>query len=329
MGVGRCLSLRNYSGTKSWSIYDDRKRLTESYLIDKNGDTLISEQYKWQYDRLIKTIIDGVERVFVYGKTLQDTVKVIPSDEGLKKHHPGYNGTAGKIPDTNDPEYELFVMNPYGSLYFGYEKNEFLKTSSAKKKSSDLNILKKIATGGCVNEEIGMPDTYCLRLEKNDFLDNDRNQEQGRYGYPGNKDTLDYGYFYFQPHIDFEYRCNAFGKYQPYFDGYVKNEFIIIMQSTWKYNEGKWHERCWASTDLQSTYRHETKHFKNTIAALNRFTKSTPAITYDTIEKCGTQADDDRKVINYKWNEWDKAEREHDNPESPRYGGSRRDYSCN
>jgi hypothetical protein len=40
-----------------------------------------------------------------YGKTLRDTIKVIPSDEGLYFHQ-GYNNSVGKIPNEDEPMYE-------------------------------------------------------------------------------------------------------------------------------------------------------------------------------------------------------------------------------
>ncbi len=334
------MSLRNHSGTKSWSIYDDRKRLTESYLIDKNGDTLISEQYKWQNDRLIKTIIDGVERIFVYGKTLQDTVKVIPSDEGLKNYHPGYNGTAGKIPDTNDSGYKRFATNPYRYLSFEYETNESSEIYSAAKKlpvslaktsAFFLDSMSAIITKGCVNEDSDMPDTYCVRYKKEKIPDNYDSRRQGTYGYPGKLDTLFYGHSNAQPYFYFECECDVSGKYKLSFDVYTENEYIMIMKSTWKYNNNeKWHERYWERADLQKTYKHETYHIKNIEKALDRILKSAAQTnSHDTNEECRNSAELNLDLMTYKWNEWYKAEQEHGTPESPKYGGHRNDYPCN
>jgi hypothetical protein len=335
------MSLRNYFGTKSWSIYDDKKRLMESYLIDENGDTLISEQYKWQNDRLIKTRIDGVERVFVYGKTLQDTVKVIPSDEGLKNFHPGYNKTAGRIPDVSDPRYKLFATNPYRYLFFSNEENESSEAYSAMKKRTAflakasaaflIDSMGVIITKGCVNEDSGMPDTYCMRYKKEKIPDNSNNRRQGAFGYPGNLDTLLYGNSNAEAYFYSNCECDASGKYRLSFNGHAENQYIIIMLSTWKYNNTeKWHERCWLPADLQKTYRHETHHIRNVENAINRILKAATQISsYDTNDECKYSAEFSLDLMTYKWEEWYKAEQEHRSPESPKYGGSRNDKPCN
>jgi hypothetical protein len=99
-------------GSKYEKFYDGQGRVTSYFWINRNNDTLVSERYFWKDGRLIKTIFNGVERNFIYGKTLQDTVKVIPSDEGLY-FHSGYNNSVGKIPGENDPKYKSFIENPY------------------------------------------------------------------------------------------------------------------------------------------------------------------------------------------------------------------------
>jgi hypothetical protein len=177
-----------------------------------------------------------------------------------------------------------------------------------------------------------MPDAFCVRYKRKKIPNNNEDViKQGRnYGYPGRGDTLFYGESDAQPYINYDCCSNAFGRYQPSFSGYTGNEYIMIMQSTWKYSDKeKWHERCWARADLQGTYRHEAKHIKNARDALEKILKSTIQVnSYGTIDECGDRAQTGRELMLYKWNEWYKAEHEHRNFESPRYFGVRNDYSC-
>jgi len=111
-------------GVRSLRRYDDAGHLNERYMIDGNGDTLISVKYEWKKGRLVRMIADGIVRNYIYGKTLKDTVRVEPSDEGFN-YHSGYNGTVGKIPEEGEPRYEIFIRDPYGHVSFesGYEES--------------------------------------------------------------------------------------------------------------------------------------------------------------------------------------------------------------
>jgi hypothetical protein len=326
--------LRASDGTISWSKYDNKNRLTESYLVNGKGDTLISERYEWKGSKLAKTIIEGVKRVYVYGKTLQDTVKVIPSDDWIKDYYnSGYNGTAGMMPEEGTSEYEVFARGPYR---YRYEENSNINFA-AKNSAGSLNILQKKTdpSGSCVDKELHMPVTECIRDEYDDIINpNSRETKaQGYYGWPGNRDTLAYGSSDAQLHVDIECKCNAFGKYQPYFSGYTDKEIIRIKQSTWKYyyERGYWQERCWHRNDLNRTYRHEAQHIKNGRAAANEIIAfASIYVAYDEIEECAHYVEDKRSLIKNKWNEWYKKEQEHANPNSPnKYGGFRFDDPCN
>jgi len=331
-GVAR---LRASDGTVSWSRYDDKNRLTESYLLNKKGDTLISEQYEWKNGRLAKTIIDGVTRSYIYGKTLRDTVRVIPSDNWIRDYYnSGYNGTAGKIPEEGTPEYGIFARWPYRYALSEKSSGTYF---AVKNSTGSLNVLQKRFdySGSCVDKQPSISDTVrivCIRDERNEIPDNDSTRRQGYYGWPGKERLLSYGASDAQFHLTFECKCNAFGKYQAYFSGSTVNEIIAIKQSTWRYyNEGQyWQERCWYKGDLNNTYEHEVAHIKNCREKADRIAKSAIAITYDAIEKCREQASKEHTWLENKWKLWYEKEQNHGNPNSPTYGGLRLvDKPCN
>jgi hypothetical protein len=232
-------------------------------------------------------------------------------------------------------------MSPYRYLSFSYEENESseayfaakrLSASLAKASSVFLDTLGATITRGCVSEDSDMPDAFCVRYKRGKIIDNEENRDQGRnYGYPGSKGSLFYGESDAQPYFDPECRCGAFGKYRLSFSGYTINEYIGIMQSTWKYSDReKWHERCWERGDLQGTYRHEAHHIKNARNALDRIIKSTSQINfYDTEDECLYRAETGIDLMHYKWYEWYKLEKAHGNFGGPYvYLVPRRDRSC-
>jgi len=324
---------RTSSGIRSLRRYDDVGHLKERNMIDSNGDTLTSEQYEWKNGRLIRMTANGVVRNYIYGKTLQDTIYVEPSDEGFN-YHSGYNGTAGKIPEEGTFEYKFFAMEPYGHAYSSKKKeNKLLDTNFAlKKTSSSLNILKKIEMQGCVKEveKDDMPEPQCVRLQEKDIFINHITME---YGYPSSNGQPVYGYSDFELSLDFWCECNKFGRYQSYFIASTFNERIEINQSFWKYDFSKkyWHEHCWRKEDLWDTYKHETRHIGNARTTADNIQKGILPFTYDTKEKCEKYLGEEEKIARVKWNVWYDNERKHknENPKSPQYGGIRLYNVCN
>jgi len=334
-GVAR---LRASDGTVSWSRYDDKNRLTESYLLDSKGDTLISEQYEWKNGRLAKTIIDGVARNYIYGKTLRDTVRVIPPDNWTRDYYnSGYNGTAGKMPEEGTPEYGIFARWPYG---YALSEESSGTSFAAKSSASSLNVLQKRinTTGSCVDKELGMPSTFCIRDEFYDINqpNSEASRRQGKYGWPGNGDFLAYGSSTFSYSFTFECECNSSGKYQPFFRDYTDFEEILIKESTWKYNRERefWYEFCWYRPDLNKTYRHEVQHIRNARKARDEMVKFASIYNINapnTPRECKEQGNEGIDWILNRFEEWKKREYEHINLNSPeKYSGYRNDgYICN
>jgi len=304
------------SDIRSLRKYDDKKRLTERYMVDGNGDTLTSEKYEWKNGRLVKTKIDGVERVYIYGKTLKDTVKVIPTDEGLN-YHSGYNGTAGKIPEEDEPGYEIFAMSPYGHMYFNDNKSKTSVVSFVSKSSTLLMLRKDNPSNSCANvdikEEPDMPEAQCIRLA----------QGEG----------IEHGYSNFYFYLTFECECNTFGKYQSSFTGETIDEVLYVHLSFWKHQplENHWQEYCRRKNDLQRTYNHETKHIKNARYKASYLAKTTPTFTYYTKTECEDYGFFAILRSAERWDEWSELERKHKNtnPPSPANARDAYDYPCN
>ncbi len=325
---------RTSSGYRSLRKYDDTGHLKERNMIDSNGDTLTSEWYEWENNRLIRMTANGVVRNYIYGKTLQDTVYVEPSDEGFN-YHSGYNGTAGKIPEGTF-EYKIFAMNPYGHAHFGYEEEPPEDYFVPEKFSSSLNILAKSVTRGCVSEETGMPRAQCIRLNKRDIPIN-ANRNFG-YSHRSRRDTITYGYADAELSINYKCECNASGKYRPSFSGKAINEILEVIKSIWRYDEptNDWYEYCWNRRDLQNTYWHEVRHINNGREAAKTIVESTSflRIAFDTKEKCESDAKREYEftieILMEKWNKWYDMEKLHANPNSPpASGGFRDEIYCN
>jgi hypothetical protein len=118
---------RHSGGERNEYFYDNQGRITSHFYIRANKDTMTSDRYFWEKGRLVKTVFDGVERTFIYGKTLLDTVRVTPIDIGTY-FHPGYDNSVGKIPNENDPEYKDFTRSPYNY----YARPELLERQKAR-----------------------------------------------------------------------------------------------------------------------------------------------------------------------------------------------------
>jgi hypothetical protein len=329
---------RTSSGISSLSRYDDKERLKEYYRTDE-GDTLESQRYEWKNGRLVRMTANGVVRNYIYGKTLSDTVRVVPSDEGFN-YHRGYNGTAGKIPEEGTLDYETFSRSPYGHVAFGEEeKNEYEESSpfyfaaknSAPENSGSLNVLGKTVTQGCISKENyldDMPEPQCVRFQKNDIPANLTRKEAEnllKYGYPCGENSPSYGRSDFKLSLSHTCNCNASGEYQPYFIGKVIKPFIEVYQNSLVYESSRddWRERCWRRDDLLMTYIHETKHVRNArifTLSLNSFASKSEM---KTKEECEKNAAKDHQTLEKKWNEWYINEQYHVNPNSPKYTGPR------
>jgi hypothetical protein len=270
-------------------------------------------------------------RNYIYGKTLKDTVRVAPSDEGFN-YHRGYNGTAGKIPEEGTPDYEIFARNPYGHVAFGEEEEDeelpnayFAAKKSAPENTGSLNVLAKTTSYGCVTREPSMPTdiprAQCIRYERKDIPYNAPNN--GLYGHSD-----------VQLSVSFKCECNASGKYQPSFSGKTTKEKIEVYMSVWRYNflDDNLREYCRDKVNLQRTYAHEVQHIINARYKANNIGKLALTITYDTKEKCEKQAKEEKDIhLVDIWNEWYRSEQRHENkiPKSPEVGRDSYDSPCN
>jgi hypothetical protein len=121
------------------TIRDGQGRVTNEMYIDKNNDTLKNERYFWKNSRLVKTVLRGVERIFIYG-TPCDSVIVEPPDVVPASWDFGrplvYNKSFGLIPEEKDPEYHKFKMFPYGGYHITSELLERQKARCEEYKKS-------------------------------------------------------------------------------------------------------------------------------------------------------------------------------------------------
>jgi len=323
------VSLKISSGAISLRKYDSNDRLIENYLVGEKGDTLISEQYKWKNGRLVKTIFNKIERIYLYGKKSTDTVYVIPSDEELRYSHPGYNKSVGLIPEENVPLYKLFSRNPYNYISFENER-ELIANYFVSENSIQQNVLRKSINNSYAIQENGMPKLECIRYEKKDVPNTAENR---LIGYPRELGQILYGHTDYQLSLKYECQCNALGKYQPLFTSEAISKKIEVYLSVWKYNYPNeyWHELCWDKRDIQNTYNHETQHIKNARQVAKNIAASAIIITYDTKEKCKEYAEEEQKWLTDKWYMWYDLEQEHknENPKSPPKGVPRNGYQCN
>ena len=107
--------IKGDGGGEDITIRDEQGRITDNLFIGKNNDTLRREQYFWQNGRLVRTIMKGVERNFIYGSPC-DSIIVDPPDDSPRGDFsppPVYHKSFGLIPEESDPEYEEFKRHPY------------------------------------------------------------------------------------------------------------------------------------------------------------------------------------------------------------------------
>jgi len=333
--AGRETRFRTASGISSISRYDDRERLKEYYRIDGKGDTLESQQYEWKNGRLVRMTANGLVRNYIYGKTLRDTVRVEPSDEGFN-YHRGYNGTAGKIPEEGTSGYETFSRNPYGHMHFGEVEeesleNDFVSKSFVLKKSNSLNVLAKAISYDCIREEykIDSIPPQCIKFTENDVIKNS-NALTRLFGYPSENGRPTYGRSDAKLSLKFECQCNSSGKYQLSFSGKAIDKEIEVYQNFWRYSYEKesWYERCWDKVKLPETYKHEIQHIENAMHKANALSNEAKKDSSSSRKECDKNGIEESKRLEKKWNEWYKMEMDHRNQNSPTYSGERNEYIC-
>jgi hypothetical protein len=319
---------RTSSGTRSLRKYDSKKRLIENYLTNGKGDTLISEQYFWGSERLVRMIENGLERKYIYGKNSLDTIRVIPSDHGVRSHS-GYDGSVGKIPSENDPMYKFFALDPYK-----YTKHE---SDDDESDNSTYNVfaLFKLPSEGLPNffcKEIrtthGMPPVECIRYTRK-YVSQRANI---RYPYPHKNGLFIYGEA--DSELPKKINCKCIdGKFYIDYKHKPINEYIQVVMSGWRYNnaENTWMESCWMQNELQSTYNHETFHIDNMRKAADvfylKFFKEEP---FDTEKECLRKGEEQLFLLELAWGLWYQDEKKHggDRWENKVYGEYREGIRC-
>jgi hypothetical protein len=108
---------RHSSGERIEFFYDEQGRKTGFFYLRANKDTMSSERYFWEKDKLVKTIIYGVERNYIYGSPCDSVIveppDIVMSDSDVSFSTTIYHKSFGLIPEEKDPEYENFKKGPY------------------------------------------------------------------------------------------------------------------------------------------------------------------------------------------------------------------------
>jgi len=298
-------------GLKILNLHDKQWRVTNK-IMTKNNDTIFSDQYFWKGNKLIKTRIDGVERIYIYGNSSQDTIKVIPSDnEGQIFFHSGYNNTIGRIPDEKDPEYKYFVKNPY-AVYGKFPKN--------------ISSLQQ-----------GMPILFKL----NNVSESYSRLLEPKYKNPSFKECIDKniiygynrGYSNVNPYLDAKCQTDTKGCY--YVDYSIKpiNKSMTIYQSHIAYDNTnkKWQRYCVSQSELNLTFIHEMQHINNAEYVMSRYAEDNmlkKMNSFDTKDECNRKKDSAENIFWNKWSIWYEKEREHKNklPEDLRASPQQRNF---
>ncbi|MDR2978190.1 MAG: hypothetical protein LBU56_02030 [Rickettsiales bacterium] len=327
--LARSVRSRTSLGMKIERLHDQQWRLTNSTMI-KSNDTLTSEQYIWESGRLVKMFENGLERIYIYGKTFQDPVRVIPSDEGIS-FHPGYDNSVGMMLDEKHPMYKFFAFDPYGSVFAGYK----MEKPEAYSQSFGSQMLGKIIypTPRCVESE--NPDKYfpkaeCVRMERGDIP----TDHKKHLFYPGENSGATYGLASFDFDITaFDCKCNLDDGlfHVSYNDSLlIVNKKIKVFFSAWYYKSltsENWEERCWKKDDKQRTYEHEVKHLDNARkVAIDEFNAHMFS-KYKTEAECIERSQAKIFMAYLNWSNWARAEKKHENfhprsPEPDRYRGN-------
>jgi hypothetical protein len=319
-------SLKVSSGARSLRRYDSEYRLMENYLINGKGDTLISEQYEWKNGRLVRMVEDGMARMYIYGSKITDTVRVIPSDYGVRSHS-GYDKTAGKIPNEDDPMYEFFAMDPY--IYTKYDEEEQEEVVHS---ASNISVLQKLPSGNgildscfTIKKMAGMS-SECVRYTKEQVLQN----ANKNFPYPYEKGKILYGQSDAKLSKKFDCKCIN-GKYHIDYKYMPIDEYIQVMLSGWKYKSNDWKEYCWNRRELQSTYDHETLHIDHMRASAENFYLTYFKKTiFDTENKCMEKGDKQLRLLHLAWGLWRQDEKNHGENrwEDKAHGGYREGTQC-
>jgi hypothetical protein len=290
-------------GVKATAEYDAAWRINKYYLID-NNDTITTEQYIWKNGRLAKMIQNGLERIYIYGKTLQDTVKVIPSDEGLYFHQ-GYNNSAGKIPDEDDPMYEYFAKDPYGGVYVSNDKNNKL-------------FLSKLSAYQYPIVELDVPIPKLVNPSRDNCklpICPERDDISGFVRF-GNL-LLDENNTTIWPScvMDINF-CN----YRISYGIEVDILQFEILQSILIYNitERKYDRYCRTAREIQDTYNHERQHILNANRYANEIVNEhIPQKFFYSRNECELFKKGAENIIFEKFTTWKRKEADHANLNSP------------
>jgi hypothetical protein len=320
-------------GVKIVSLHDDKWRVTNKTITDKN-DTLVSEQYIWKNGRLIKMIQDGLERIFIYGKTLQDSVKVIPSDEGFYFHQ-GYNNSVGKIPDEDDPMYIYFALDPYGRAFASenkYLSRNFLLKSYPDQENKPLALHR---TPNITNSMYRYANEYPNISVTGYYnpIDEDIPQNWPRAVYPIDIEVNAFtnGRVAFDP--DFNSKCvsDGCGKFRMNYDPKIIIKALEILQSVLRYNYTslKWDRYCRTRNGIQGAYEHEAQHIFNAKGWIQAYSDMYMSKTlFDSKEQCEKELFMIETNLYILWLMWKNKEFMHDNPESPKYSGYKEEVAC-
>jgi hypothetical protein len=290
----RTIKSKTSLGVSIVSSHDEKWRVTSDVMTNKYNDTITHDIYFWKNGRLVKTIFNGIERVFVYGKTLQDTVKVIPSDDGIY-FHPGYNNTTGMIPAENDPEYAFFARGPYAAYFVKRGIPALLRYYELDPRKIDIGYTVIYENPTLINA-----------IDKNVVY------PKGRSG----------GESTFDADINSESKCiYKDGCYHLEFKAKMADEAITLFQSHLKYDNGnkRWQRYCRTSEQLSTTYDHEKHHVNNARNTLYEYSKKVmkprPPSTnfFSTRNECETEMIAKKIEFNILWKLWKQREADHCN----------------
>ena len=292
----RTVRSKTSHGVETTAEYDDTWHINKFYLVNKT-DTVTNEQYFWKNGKLIKTKINGLERIFIYGKTLQDTVKVFPSDEGLYFHR-GYNNSVGIIPDEIDPMYKYFARDPYSGIYASNSEN----TSLLKKEVPMLFKDNYITTTSSEFSVIRYNPPFTNSLSKYQIYPD--GTSNGRF---------DFG-FYFGS----ECRTDTNGCSYVNYESRIDDKVITLYESFLVYKNQKWQRYCRSEERINATYNHELKHIDNAENRARWLPRSyMPTRLYSTKKECDTERMQGELLTMLHWSIWSRDEYLHENLESP------------
>jgi hypothetical protein len=319
---GTEISLTNSLGVKSISIRDSDGKLKERKLIDENKVLIVHNRYIWKNDLLVQEIGLDFTRTFFYGNNpYKDTVKVIPSDKGYY-FHKGYDGSVGMIPKKGDANYESYLANPYG-IWFTFHSMV-----------SDISLKSYVLMKEGYNTPTlvpGMPIPTYHNTPWSDTLKAEC-QKSGRclpFSYNGGINLT--------PRITKAFCVCSNNKYLLDYEVGMPNSSIQLLQSfiSWdmeSITQGKnkkWMRNCLTKKEIQSTYEHEVKHYRNALNkmkwVIDLYIPRTPFYTHGSCEIGIINA---TSIIIYYMDKWLEREHEHKNPESPKNTGVKRGEQC-